>query len=83
MKTCGTDMLLVKNRILFIKRDSKWLNTKLEIVANGGGLKGIIRFVWGLLKCIFGKHTYSNIFYLKRMMTKCECQYCRKEINEL
>jgi len=78
----GIDMFVMKKGILFIKRDGKWLNTRLEVMANGGGLKGVLRFLWGLLKCYMGKHTYSNIFYLKRMMAKRECHYCRKENNE-
>lgn len=75
-------MILVKHKTLFIKRDGKWLNTRLEVIANGGGIKGVLKFIWGLLKCCMGKHTYSNVFYLKRMMTKRECHYCRKESNE-
>lgn len=57
---CGIDMFLVKKKILFIKRDGKWLNTRLEVMANGGGVKGVLRFIWGLLKCYMGKHSYSS-----------------------
>jgi hypothetical protein len=75
-------VFLIKNKIFFIKRKGKWLNTRLEVMANGGGIKGIFKFVLGLFKCCMGKHSYVSVFSLKTMLTEKECHFCRKKSNE-
>jgi len=72
-------MILIKKKTLFIKRNGKWINVRLETIGNGGGLKGFLHFLKELVACLAGKHTYIHTFNTPNMTTHVEYKYCRKE----
>jgi hypothetical protein len=71
--------ILIKKKKLFIWYSNHWINVSSEIGYYGGGVKGTYRFFKGWIKCLFGKHSYSDIFCLKQWQAEHRCHYCRKE----
>lgn len=80
MNLCGLNlMFLVKKKTLFIKRNGRWINTKLEALANGGGIKGIYFFAVAFVKCLLGNHRFIHTFHMSDLSQHVECSYCRKK----
>lgn len=70
---------LIKKKRIFVWYSGHWINIPLEVACHGGGIKGTYSFLKGLIQCMLGKHSYSNIFCLKQWQSKRECHFCRKK----